>query len=117
MSYLIGQRIKELRIKQDITQEEIAQKLRISRQKYSRIESGQSNITYITLDEISKILGVNIREITSVNEEKQTLKHLFRENSNEQVANNAIEKIEEILKYFNAHEKLYYQMKEKFNNE
>ena len=92
MSYLIGQRIKELRIKQDITQEEIAQKLRISRQKYSRIESGQSNITYITLDEIfSKILGVNIREITSANEEKQTLKHLFRENSNEQVANNAIE--------------------------
>lgn len=113
MSYLIGKKIKELRIKQNITQEDIAEKLEISRQKYSRIENGQSNITYITLDKIAKYLGVDIREITKVNEEKQTLKYLFREKTETIACDEAIDKIETILKYFNAHEKLYYQMKEK----
>ena len=91
----------------------MADKLNITRQKYGRIENGQSNITYKTIEDVSKILGVNIKEITNVSQEKATLKHLFRENINEVVSNDAIEKIDEILKYFNAHEKLYFQMKEK----
>lgn len=113
MSYLIGQKIKQIRINLDITQETIAEKLEISRQKYSRIENGQSNIGYITLEKISKVLGVDIRELTSANEEKQTLTHLFREKNHNASCDEAIEKIETILKYFHAHEKLYYQMKEK----
>ena len=113
MSYLIGQKIKQLRKDQDITQDYMAEKLNITRQKYGRIENGQSNITYKTMEDVSKILGVNIKDITSVTAEKQTLQHLFRENENELVANDAIEKIDEILKYFSAHEKLYFQMKEK----
>ncbi|MDU1538608.1 MAG: helix-turn-helix transcriptional regulator [Paeniclostridium sordellii] len=113
MSYLIGQKIKQIRKSQDIKQEVIAEKLEISRQKYSRIENGQSNIGYITLEKISKVLGVDIRELTSANEEKQTLTHLFREKNNNSSCDEAIEKIETILKYFHAHEKLYYQMEEK----
>lgn len=113
MSYLIGQKIKQLRKDQDITQDYMAEKLNITRQKYGRIENGQSNITYKTIEEVSKILGVNIREMTTISEEKHTLKHLFRENTDEMVANDAIDKIDEILKYFSAHEKLYLQMKEK----
>ena len=113
MSYLIGQKIKQLRKDQDITQDYMADKLNITRQKYGRIENGQSNITYKTIEDVSKILGVNIKEITNVSQEKATLKHLFSENINEVVSNDSIEKIDEILKYFNAHEKLYFQMKEK----
>lgn len=113
MSYLIGQKIKQLRKDQDITQDYMAEKLNITRQKYGRIENGQSNITYKTIEDVSKILGVNIKDITSATSEKQTLQHLFRESENELVENDAIEKIDEILKYFNAHEKLYFQMKEK----
>lgn len=113
MSYLIGQKIKQLRKDQDITQDYMAEKLNITRQKYGRIENGQSNITYKIIEDVSKILCVNIKDITSATSKKQTLQHLFRENENELVANDAIEKIDEILKYFSAHEKLYFQMKEK----
>lgn len=113
MSYLIGQKIKEIRKDQNISQDFMANELKMTRQKYSRIENGQSNIAYNTIKEISKILNVDIRDITDVETEKKDLKCLFRQYENEQIPDETIDKIQNILKYFVAHEKLYFQMEDK----
>ena len=45
MNELLGGRIKALRSAANFTQEQIADQIGISRQKYARIESGTNNIT------------------------------------------------------------------------
>ena len=52
MNALLGSRIKALRIAKKFTQEQVAEHLGISRQKYARIENGMNSIT---LDILSKI--------------------------------------------------------------
>ena len=45
MNKLLGSRIKALRSANNLTQEEVADQIGISRQKYARIESGVNSIT------------------------------------------------------------------------
>jgi transcriptional regulator with XRE-family HTH domain len=59
----IGSRIKELRIKNKISQIELAVLCNFEKASMSRIESGKSNITILTLRKISKALKVEISEI------------------------------------------------------
>lgn len=59
----IGSRIKELRIKNKISQIELAGLCNFEKASMSRIESGKSNITILTLRKISKALNVKISEI------------------------------------------------------
>lgn len=113
MSYAIGARIKELRLERKISQEEIADILETTRQRIARIESGQIDISYDLLKRVADYFGISINEITKVAEERKGLTAMFREKSDSPMAIAAIEKIEEILKVFHAHEKLYYQMKER----
>ncbi|NLI62491.1 MAG: helix-turn-helix transcriptional regulator [Methanosarcinaceae archaeon] len=56
----IARRIKEMRELSDITQEEIAEKLDISLDRYIRIESGEDEISASNLIEIADILGVDL---------------------------------------------------------
>ncbi|MBO5346808.1 MAG: helix-turn-helix transcriptional regulator, partial [Lachnospiraceae bacterium] len=46
MSYSIGRKINEIRLLKKVSQDEIANNLGISRQRFSRIESGQSDVSY-----------------------------------------------------------------------
>ncbi len=111
MSYALGSRIKELRAKHKISQEQMADVLGTTRQRYSRIENGQVDISFIIIKKISDYLGVPTSEITSAEDEKKELVTFFREKYSNRNIIDAVAKIEEILKAFNAHEKLYYQMK------
>lgn len=113
MSYAIAQKIKELRLHRKINQEDMAEALQTTRQRYARIENGQVSISYIMIKDIANILGVSVQEITSAADEKKDLTVLFREKNDTSEAVKAVEKIQEILKYFHAHERLYYQMKDK----
>ena len=45
MNALLGGRIKALRTAKNYTQEQVADRLGISRQKYARIENGTNSIT------------------------------------------------------------------------
>ncbi len=58
----IGQRVRELRIKRKITQNELAIRCNFEKASMSRIEAGKSNITVLTLRKISKALDVEIVE-------------------------------------------------------
>lgn len=111
MSYALGIRIKELRQERKISQEQMAYVLETTRQRYSRIENGQVDISFVMIKKIADYLGVPTSAITSAEEEKKELVTLFREKSMGEDVINSVAKIEEILKVFHAHEKLYYQMK------
>lgn len=69
MNELLGNRIKALRSAKNFTQEQIAEQIGFSRQKYARIESGTNNITLETLSQISKLLDVTVGDITRVLDE------------------------------------------------
>ena len=113
MSYAIGRRIKELRTKHRISQEQMAELLNTSRQRYARLENGQVDISYVIIKKIADYLGVSTKEITSVDQEDKELVAFFREKntSEDEDVVESVAKIQEILRVFQAHEKLYYQMK------
>lgn len=111
MSYTLGMRIKELRSERKVGQEKMAEILDTTRQRYSRLESGQVDISFVEIKKIADFLGISTTAITSAQEEKKELVTLFREKSDRPEAIESVAKISEILKVFHAHEKLYFQMK------
>lgn len=58
---LIGDKIKNLRRKRGLTQKELSNKLQISQQIISRIESGRQNISLLTLKNIVSSLGAEVK--------------------------------------------------------
>lgn len=111
MSYAMGSRIRELRTEHRITQEQMAELLGTSRQRYGRLENGQVDISYVIIKRIADYLGVPTTEITSVEQEEKELVALFRERGTSEDVVDSVAKIQEMLRVFRAHEKLYYQMK------
>lgn len=59
----IGQRIKIARIKKRLTQEAVAEKVNITTQHMSNIETGNSSVSLPTLISISNVLYVTIDEL------------------------------------------------------
>ena len=57
---LVGEKIKLLRKQRNLTQKMLAERLNISQQMISRIESGRENISLITLRKIIDELGAKI---------------------------------------------------------
>ena len=114
MSYSIGKRINEIRTQKKVNQEDIASALAISRQRFARIENGQSDISYAMIQKAADYLAVPVSSITSANDDID-LNLCFRDIENAADVESSVAKIVDILKTFHAHEKLYYQMKGKTN--
>ena len=70
MNALLGGRIKALRTAKNYTQEQVAERLGISRQKYARIENGANSITLDILTKIADMLDVTVGDITRVLDEE-----------------------------------------------
>ena len=58
----LGERIKEMRLKKEMTQNDLAIQCNFEKANMSRIESGKTNITILTLRKISTALDVEIVE-------------------------------------------------------
>lgn len=112
MSYVIAQKIKAIRTERGMSQEEVSQRIDMTRQRYARIEADQVPITFKVIEDLAKVFCISTNEITKVSEDKKPLKVLFRENQDIKASDEVIEKIETILEYMNAHERLYYKMRE-----
>lgn len=69
MNELLGRRIKALRNAGNFTQEQIADRIGVSRQKYARIENGSNNVTLDILTRIAAVLEVSVADITRVLDE------------------------------------------------
>lgn len=101
MNELLGERIKALRIAANYTQEQIADQIGISRQKYARIESGTNNITLDILAKIAKLLGVQVGDITKVLDEAPVVEYRVG------VEKASSEKIFDMLDLFYANKHLH----------
>lgn len=62
MELKIGQKIKELRLASDLTQEELANRAQISKGFISQLENEQSSVQVDTLADILEVLGVSMTE-------------------------------------------------------
>jgi len=65
---LIGQKIKKLRELKNLTQEYMADQLGLTQSGYSKIETGEVDIPYSRLEEISKVLTIKPEDLISFNE-------------------------------------------------
>lgn len=100
MNELLGGRIKALRTTVDFTQEQIADKIGISRQKYARIENGSNNITLDILTKIAGVLEVSVADITRVLDETPAVAYRTKEKGSS-------EKIFDMLDLFYANKHMY----------
>jgi transcriptional regulator with XRE-family HTH domain len=64
----IGQKIKKLRELKNLTQTHVAEKLGVSQSAYSKMELGESEVTYNRLEKISEILQMKPEEVIAFNE-------------------------------------------------
>lgn len=69
MNERLGNRIKSLRVAKNYTQEQIADQIGVSRQKYARIESGTNSITFEILSKVAEVLDITVGDITRVLDE------------------------------------------------
>lgn len=63
-------KIKQLRELKNFTQEYMAQQLGLSTRAYSKIETGETQLTVNRLNEISKILGITPVEVLGFDDKK-----------------------------------------------
>jgi len=99
MNTLLGGRIKALRSAKNYTQEQMADRIGVSRQKYARIESGVNSITLDMLTKIAGILDVTVGDITRVLDEETEVAYRAGEGS--------AEKIFDMLDLFYANKHMY----------
>ena len=90
-----------MRSAQNFTQEQIADQIGISRQKYARIESGTNNITLEVLSQIAHVLDVQVGDIMRVLDEMPVV--AYRAGSEEA----STKKIFDMLDLFYANKHLY----------
>ena len=64
----IGHKIKKLRELRNLTQEHMAKSIGLSQGAYSRMELGETEITYSKLEKISEQLGMKPEEVIAFNE-------------------------------------------------
>jgi transcriptional regulator with XRE-family HTH domain len=64
----IGHKIKKLRELKNLTQEHMANSIGITQGAYSRMELGETEITYSKLEKISEELGMKPEDVIAFNE-------------------------------------------------
>lgn len=58
-AYFVGEAIKKARQAQNMTQEELGEKIGVQRAQISKLEKGKSVITLPTMSRVFKALGIN----------------------------------------------------------
>ena len=61
----VGQNIKKIREDKNLTQQQIAELIHMHRSNYSKIESGQREISIDAIDKIAKYFGMTIDQIVN----------------------------------------------------
>jgi len=64
----LGQKIKKLRELRNLTQTHMADELGLTQSAYSKLELGESEITFSRLEKIAAVLGLKTEEVIAFNE-------------------------------------------------
>lgn len=107
MNEMLGSRIKALRSAKNFTQEQVADRIGVSRQKYARIESGVNSITLDILSKVAEVLDVTVGDITRVLDETPVVSYRAGEE------NGASKKIFDMLDLFYANKHLCVKLQHK----
>lgn len=105
MKALLGEQIRKLREMHNVTQEQIAQELGMSRQRFARIEKGLSDISYDVILAIANFLKIHPKEITDVCETTSQLNFRTGKSSSQTFTT-----VEEMISFFYANKSLYNRM-------
>jgi transcriptional regulator with XRE-family HTH domain len=100
MKLSIGDRIRQLRVVRNLSQENIANELDISVAAYSNIERGVTEITVARLEQIAELFEVSILHFFSENTEAKELQPPFSPNSEIKVLQSQMAEMQKL------HEKL-----------
>jgi transcriptional regulator with XRE-family HTH domain len=92
----IGQKLKKIRELKNFTQTHIASELGITQSAYSKIELGETDVTYVKLTRIAEVLGVSAEEIVSFNEQ-MIFNVMHNQNGNGLVVNKGVSENEKKL--------------------
>ena len=65
----LGQKIKKIRELKNFTQSHIASELGITQSAYSKMEQGDTEISYTKITKIAEVLGISPEEIMTFNEQ------------------------------------------------
>lgn len=57
-AYFVGEAIKSARLKQNLTQEELGERIGVKRSQICKLENGKSSITLSTISRVFRALGV-----------------------------------------------------------
>ena len=57
-AYFVGEAIKNARLKQNLTQEELGERVGVKRSQICKLESGKSSITLSTMSKVFRALGI-----------------------------------------------------------
>ncbi len=68
----LGQKIRNMRLKRNLTQEALAEKVDISQRTLSGIETGENFVTAETLDKLVVALETTFEELFATNHYKET---------------------------------------------
>lgn len=63
-----GERVREIRKKKGLSQEELADKADLHRTYIGMIERAEKNITLLNIEKIANALDVNIKELLAIND-------------------------------------------------
>ncbi|MBR1425345.1 helix-turn-helix transcriptional regulator [bacterium] len=67
---LFGQRVKELRKQQNLTQEQLSEKLGVFQKQIGNIETGTTFTTMANLEKLAVALGVEVQDLFAFNHKK-----------------------------------------------
>ena len=116
MNAILGGRIRYLRESKGLTQEQVAEKMNCTRQKYARIEKGLIDISYSNITIIADILEIEPEEITYVVNNIKEDNAMFRKNDGID-SEDKFEYINEMINIFYAHRALYNSIRQVEVNE
>ena len=74
----LGKRLCELRKARGMNQVEVAEALRISRQKYSRMESGDNDPSLVELNRLALLFKTTVSELVAEEEEEAAVVSFYR---------------------------------------
>ena len=107
MNTILGKRIKDLRCAKNYTQEQVADRIGMSRQKYARIENGSNSITLENLVKIADMLDVTVGDITRILDEESSI--AYRSGADEASS----EKIFKMIDLFYANKHMYSKLQQR----
>ncbi len=105
MNHLLGNKLRALREESGMTQEQVAEILGMSRQKYARIEKGVNDITLEILVRVAELYQIEVADITKVLESKRPEPHRMGDGNH-----GTVDRVYEMLDLFYANKHLYERM-------